>query len=254
MSKRNTLTRPRRTAPSPKLAPPIIEAIDVCKTYRAQGVSVQALDHVSLTVRRREIVAIMGASGSGKTTLLNCLAGLDDVDSGTIRIAGTDLTHLRDPERTDFRAKHMGFVFQSFNLLPVLTAVENVELPLLILHANPREARERALDLLGAVGLAHRATHYPAQLSGGQRQRVAIARALINTPAILWADEPTGNLDSEAATAILALFKEMNATRRQTIVLVTHAPEIADWANRTIHMRDGQIVPQHVSRSAPDNP
>jgi ABC-type lipoprotein export system ATPase subunit len=244
MSKRRIITRPRRTAPDHKPEPPpIIEAVDVCKTYRSQGVSVQALSNVSLAVQRGEIVAIMGASGSGKTTLLNCLAGLDVVDSGTIRIETTDLTHLRDPARTDFRAKNMGFVFQSFNLLPVLTAVENVELPLLILHAHPRAARARALEMLGAVGLAHRATHYPSQMSGSQRQRVAIARALINTPAILWADEPTGNLDSETAAATLALFKAMNTARQQTIVLVTHAAEIAAQAHRIIHMRDGQIVP-----------
>src|SRR5262249_30980907 len=159
----------------------------------------------------------MGPSGSGKTTLLNCLAGLDTVDCGMVAINGVDLGTLSDAERTDFRAQTMGFIFQNFNLLPVLSAVENVELPLLVLRAQPQKARERARELLAAVGLAHREQHRPTELSGGQKQRVAIARALIAQPAIIWADEPTGNLDSEAAEGVLALLRELNRARQQTL-------------------------------------
>jgi putative ABC transport system ATP-binding protein len=244
MGKRGATVRSRGTPREKRRAPepPIIVAESVEKVYQSQGVSVRALDGVSLRVKRGEIVAIMGASGSGKTTLLNCLAGLDSIDRGKILIAGQDLSRMSENARTDYRAAHMGFVFQSFNLLPVLTAVENVELPLLILRRPPEEARRRAQELLAAVGLAHRVNHHPAELSGGQRQRVAIARALINDPAILWADEPTGNLDSEAAQEIMELFQTMNRTRGQTIVLVTHAPEIGAQAGRVIRMRDGRVV------------
>jgi putative ABC transport system ATP-binding protein len=221
---------------------PVVLASGVCKTYRAYGVEVAALTDIELRVARGEMVAIMGQSGSGKTTLLNCLAGLDTVDCGSIEIMGTDLEALSDGERTDFRAQTMGFVFQNFNLLPVLSAVENVELPLLVLRYAPKKARERARDLLAAVGLASREQHRPAELSGGQRQRVAIARALIAQPAIVWADEPTGNLDSEAANEVLDLLQELNATLNQTLVMVTHSPEIGARADRLIRMRDGRIV------------
>jgi putative ABC transport system ATP-binding protein len=225
---------------------PAVLARDVCKTYRAYGVEVRALSDINLTVARGEMLAVMGPSGSGKTTLLNCLAGLDIVDCGSVQISGVDLAALTDSERTDFRAKMMGFIFQSFNLLPVLSAVENVELPLLVLRHPPRQARERARELLAAVGLAARERHRPAELSGGQRQRVAIARALIAQPAIVWADEPTGNLDSEAAEEVLALLGELNRTLDQTVVLVTHAPDVAARADRLIRMRDGRIVGESV--------
>ena len=188
------------------------------------------------------MVAVMGPSGCGKTTLLNCLAGLDTVDSGAIEIDGTDLATLSDARRTDYRARAMGFIFQSFNLLPVLSAVENVELPLLVLRVRQSEARKRAREMLAAVGLSDRERHKPAELSGGQRQRVAIARALVNDPAIVWADEPTGNLDSDAAGEVMDLLEELNRTRGQTLVLVTHAPEIGARAGRIIRMRDGRIV------------
>jgi ABC-type lipoprotein export system ATPase subunit len=202
---------------------------------------VAALSDIDLRVARGEMVAIMGPSGSGKTTLLNCLAGLDTVDCGSIEILGADLAQLSDGERTDFRARSMGFIFQNFNLLPVLSAVENVELPLLVLRYPPKRARERARDLLAAVGLSSRERHRPAELSGGQRQRVAVARALIAQPAIVWADEPTGNLDSEAANDVIDLLRELNATLRQTLVMVTHSAEIGAKAGRTILMRDGHI-------------
>ncbi len=188
------------------------------------------------------MVAIMGQSGCGKTTLLNCLSGLDTIDEGEIFIRGDNLRDLSDNERTTYRARHMGFIFQDFNLLPVLTAVENVELPMLVSKVPARKARERALDMLDLVGLADRAQHRPAELSGGQRQRVTIARALTNNPAIVWADEPTGNLDSETALEIIDLLCHLNLENGQTFVVVTHAAEVGKRANRVITMRDGHIV------------
>ena len=220
----------------------IIVAENVTKIYQSQAVQVRALDGVSLRVNKGEVVAVMGASGSGKTTLLNCLAGLDTIDSGKILIAGQDLAELSEHELTNFRAANMGFIFQSFNLLPVLTAVGNVELPLLISRSSPTEARHRAQILLLEVGLAQRMRHYPGELSGGQRQRVAIARALIHDPTILWADEPTGSLDSDASQEIMDLLREVNRRRGQTIVLVTHAQEIGAQVDRVIHMHDGRVV------------
>ncbi len=220
----------------------VVRATDVSKTYRSHGLEAPALIGVTLAVRRGEMLAIMGPSGCGKTTLLNCLAGLDTIDAGIIAVDGRDLTTLSDAQRTDYRARRMGFIFQNFNLLPVLSAVENVELPLLVQQARPSVARLRARELLAAVGLAQRERHRPAELSGGQRQRVAIARALVNDPAIVWADEPTGNLDSEAASEIMDLLAELNRTRGQTLVIVTHAPEIGARADRIVRMRDGRIV------------
>jgi len=188
------------------------------------------------------MVAIMGPSGCGKTTLLNCLSGLDTIDEGNIFIQGDNLRELSDNERTTYRARHMGFIFQDFNLLPVLSAVENVELPMLIARVPAKKARRRALEMLERVGLLDRARHRPAELSGGQRQRVTIARALTNDPAIVWADEPTGNLDSENAQEILDLLCRLNREHGQTFVIVTHAIEVGNLANRIITMRDGQIV------------
>ena len=219
----------------------ITTARHISKLYRSHGVEVPALVDVSLEIRRGEMVAIMGPSGCGKTTLLNCLAGLDTIDSGQISISGHDFATMRDSQRTDFRAKTMGFIFQNFNLLPVLTAVENVELPLLVLRERPQVARRKAREMLAAVGLANRERHRPAELSGGQQQRVTIARALVNDPAIVWADEPTGNLDSEAAHEIMSLMAEMNQARGQTFVIVTHAAEIGARAHRILTMRDGRI-------------
>lgn len=221
---------------------PIIEAQHVKKTYRLGQQRIEALGDINLSVARGEMVAIMGQSGSGKTTLLNCLSGLDTIDEGEIAIAGQNLRDLSDNARTSFRARHMGFIFQDFNLLPVLSAVENVELPLLVARVPARQARKHALEMLELVGLGQRALHRPAELSGGQRQRVTIARALTNNPAIVWADEPTGNLDSETAQEILQLLVTLNQTQQQTFVLVTHAQEIGAMADRLINMRDGRIV------------
>jgi ABC-type lipoprotein export system ATPase subunit len=220
----------------------IIEAQRVKKIYRMGQQRVEALNGIDMAVEAGEMVAIMGPSGCGKTTLLNCLSGLDTIDEGNIFIQGDNLRELSDNERTAYRAQHMGFIFQDFNLLPVLSAVENVELPMLISRVPRRKARKRALEMLERVGLSDRATHRPAELSGGQRQRVTIARALTNDPAIVWADEPTGNLDSENAQDILDLLCRLNRDNGQTFVIVTHALEVGKLANRIITMRDGQIV------------
>jgi putative ABC transport system ATP-binding protein len=220
----------------------IIQAQKVRKIYRSGQLRVEALRNVDMAIAPGEMVAIMGPSGCGKTTLLNCLAGLDTIDEGDIFIQGDNLRDLSDNERTVYRARHMGFVFQDFNLLPMLSAVENVELPMLISGVSSRKARKRALEMLERVGLADRAQHRPAELSGGQRQRVTIARALINEPAIIWADEPTGNLDSEAANDVMDLLNRFNHELGQTLVVVTHALEVGQRANRIIRMQDGSIV------------
>jgi putative ABC transport system ATP-binding protein len=214
--------------------------------------TVEALHGVDFAVAPGEMVAIMGPSGCGKTTLLNCLSGLDDFDGGEVRIAGTPLRDMSDNQKTDYRAKQMGFVFQVYNLLPVLSAVENVELPLLVSGIRSGEARKRALAALDAVRLDRWARHRPAELSGGQRQRVAVARALVNNPAIVWADEPTGALDSESAEHIMQLLREVNEERGQTVVLVTHAWEVGEQANRIVRMRDGRIEDGGLVTSKPE--
>lgn len=220
----------------------IIAARDVHKTYDTGTVKVHALRGVALEVRRGEMVAIMGPSGCGKTTLLNCLSGLDEIDSGQVLVDGVVLHQLPDDERSDYRARRMGFVFQLYNLLPVLSAVENVEMPLLVSGVSAGEARRRSLEMLDLMGLTDRAHHLPGELSGGQRQRVTIARALVNEPAIVWADEPTGDLDSETAGEIIDLMVQLNRANGQTFVLVTHAREVGESAHRIVRMRDGQIV------------
>src|SRR2546425_5262856 len=224
------------------LEQPIIEAQKVHKIYRSGQLRVEALRKIDMVVAKGEMVAIMGPSGCGKTTLLNCLSGLDTIDEGNIFIQGDNLRELSDNERTTYRARHMGFIFQDFNLLPVLSAVENVELPMLIARVPAKKARRRALEMLERVGLLDRARHRPAELSGGQRQRVTIARALTNDPAIVWADEPTGNLDSETAEDIMSLICRLNRENGQTFVIVTHDIYVGKLANRIITMRDGQIV------------
>ena len=219
----------------------IIEVTDLEKTYDTGAVVVHALRGVSLVVQRGEMVAIMGPSGCGKTTLLNCLSGIDDPTTGTVTIEGTDLATLDDNTKTSYRAKRMGFIFQFYNLLPVLSAVENVELPLLVSDTPPAESRERALASLERVGVAEVAAQRPAELSGGQRQRVTIARALVNDPAIVWADEPTGDLDSANADEVMELMQRLNREQQQTFVIVSHDRGVAERCHRIIHMRDGLI-------------
>jgi putative ABC transport system ATP-binding protein len=220
----------------------IITATGINKIYDTGTVKVNALRGVELIVERGEMVAIMGPSGCGKTTMLNCLSGLDDIDTGQVVIDGVVLHDLPDDDRSDYRARNMGFVFQLYNLLPVLSAVENVELPLLVSGVNPSEARRRSMDLLELVGLTERAQHLPGELSGGQRQRVTIARALVNQPSIVWADEPTGDLDSETAGEIMDLMCKLNVENGQSFVLVTHSDDVGARAHRIVRMRDGSIV------------
>jgi len=219
---------------------PIVSARGVRKVYR-NGAEVEALKGIDLTIEQGEMVAIVGPSGSGKTTLLNCLAGLETIDEGEIHIDGKDLAGMADNARTDHRARSMGFVFQAFNLLPVLTAVENTEIPMLLIGASAKEARTRALETLDLVGLGSRGDHRPDQLSGGEQQRVAVARALVHNPAIVWADEPTGNLDTENGAQVMEILKGLNAAGA-TIVMVTHSPSHADQARRRIEMLDGRLV------------
>jgi len=220
----------------------MIEATGVQKVYAAGGLRVRALRGVDLGVRRGEMVAIMGPSGCGKTTLLNVLSGLDDLSDGEVYVDGESIKAMSDRRRTRFRAEKMGFIFQSYNLIPVLSAIENIELPLLVAGKKPKKAREWARDAIEMVGLADQARKRPAEMSGGQQQRITVARSLVNNPAIVWADEPTGALDSETSKGIMDLLVRMNEAQKQTFVLVTHDAAVAARAHRTIRMRDGRIA------------
>jgi putative ABC transport system ATP-binding protein len=231
---------PIRIPPPPNQ--PLLVAEQVRKVYRTTEVEVEALAGIDLVVYPGELLAVMGPSGSGKTTLLNCLSGLDDIDGGRVLIEGQDLFKMSDAERTTHRARSMGFIFQAFNLIPVFTVVENVELPLLLVGTGPKEARQRAVEMLERVGLGHRTDHRPNELSGGEQQRVTVARALASRPAVVWADEPTGNLDSHMADQIVELLHELNHAEGQTIVLVTHDRGIGESASRLIKMRDGSLL------------
>ena len=213
----------------------------VRKVYRTGTFEVEALRGVDLTVRRGEFVAVMGPSGSGKTTLLNCLSGLDDIDEGSVLVEGQDLHRMRDAARTAHRARRMGFIFQAFNLIPVLSAAENVELPLLLNGFSSKAARRRSHEVLTRVGLSHRFDHHPTELSGGEQQRVTVARALATEPALVWADEPTGNLDTQTADKVLELLGELH-DEGLTLILVTHDPAIGASAQRLITMTDGAIT------------
>ena len=225
----------------------MIEAAGVQKVYEAGGLRVRALRGVDLGIPRGEMVAVMGPSGCGKTTLLNVLSGLDDLSDGEVRVDGESIGGMSDKKRTRFRAEKMGFVFQSYNLIPVLSAVENVELPLLVAGKKPKKARRWALDALEMVGLPEQAAKRPNEMSGGQQQRVTVARSFVNNPAIVWADEPTGALDSETSKGIMDLLVSLNRERRQTFVLVTHDAAVAARAHRTIRMRDGNITSDELN-------
>jgi putative ABC transport system ATP-binding protein len=229
----------KKTSVSKKL---VISARNVLKVYKGTNIEVTALDKVKIDIYEGEMVAIMGPSGCGKTTLLNCLSGLDSIDDGAIKLQGMELGTLSDDKLSEFRAKNMGFVFQSFNLLPVLTTVENVELPLLVSGTSAKEARKLSEAKLDDVGLLDWATHLPGELSGGQRQRVTLARALVNEPAIVWADEPTGNLDSTNELEIMDLLTDLNKKNNQTFVIVTHSEYVGGRTNRIINMKDGKVV------------
>jgi putative ABC transport system ATP-binding protein len=221
----------------------MIVAEGLGKTYLSGGRPLSVLRDVALTIPAEAFVAILGPSGSGKTTLLGLLAGLDEPSAGRVRLDGVDLTALTEDERAGFRARNVGFVFQTFHLLPTLTALENVLVPLELLGDRPaREIRERAAQLLERVGLAGRVDHYPAQLSGGEQQRVALARAFANRPRILFADEPTGNLDQETGARVIELMEDLNREARTTLVLVTHDLALAARAHRVIRLADGRVV------------
>jgi putative ABC transport system ATP-binding protein len=235
-------TTPAAPAKAPRVEDRIVIARRLVKTYDSGEVEVHALRGLDLDIRRGEMVAIMGPSGCGKTTLLNCLSGIDDFTSGEVWISGQRLSRLSDNEKTDFRALKMGFIFQNYNLLPVLRSVENVELPLLVRGVDPKEARGRAKDALAAVGLAEVPMKKPAELSGGQQQRVAIARALVNEPDIVFADEPTGNLDSETSQEVVDLMRRLHQEKGLTFVIVTHDRAVGNQTQRVILMRNGLIL------------
>jgi putative ABC transport system ATP-binding protein len=230
------------TQPLPPIpaGPPVIEVANLVKTYRMGDVTVRALRGVSFTVHRGELVAIMGPSGSGKSTLMNALGCLDKPTSGTYHIDGIDVSQMSDNQLADVRNRKIGFVFQSFNLLPKLTAQENVELPLL--YGGVKDRRARAVAALGAVGLGNRLHHKPKELSGGQQQRVAVARALAAQPAIILADEPTGNLDTHSSEEVMAIFQRLNREQGITVIFVTHELEIAEHTRRIIRVRDGLLA------------
>jgi putative ABC transport system ATP-binding protein len=213
----------------------------VRKVYRTGAEEVVALNDVDLVVGDGEFVSVMGPSGSGKTTLLNCCSGLDDVDGGRVLLDGVDLHLSSDAERTSNRASSMGFIFQAYNLIPVFNAVENVELPLLLAGIDSKDARRRALETLERVGVGERAKHRPSELSGGEQQRVTVARALAGRPRVVWADEPTGALDSETAERVMELLRELNADGL-TLIVVTHDESVGKSASRLVRMRDGRIV------------
>jgi putative ABC transport system ATP-binding protein len=222
---------------------PLIELRDIWKIYDLGEVQVEALREASLTIDQGEYVALIGPSGSGKSTLMNVLGCLDRPTRGSYLLAGDEVATLSRDERAAIRNHRLGFVFQNFNLLARTTALENVELPLLYSRGiSSRERRQRAIDKLKLVGLADRMDHHPTQLSGGQQQRVAIARALVNEPSILMGDEPTGNLDSKTSREVIGLFRDLNQAQGITVILVTHDPDVAKNARRTIALRDGQIV------------
>jgi putative ABC transport system ATP-binding protein len=226
----------------------ILVAENVRKIYRTPGGDVEALRDLTLKIDAGEFLGVMGPSGSGKTTLLNCLSGLDDLDGGRVFIEGQDLHAMSDAKRSRHRAEKMGFIFQSFNLIPVFTAAENVELPLLLAGTSASDARKRSEETLERVGLGHRKNHRPNELSGGEQQRVTIARALAGRPAIVWADEPTGNLDTETAGTVMDLLRDLNSDGL-TLVLVTHDAAIGRTAGRVIRMRDGMIAPPEAATS-----
>jgi putative ABC transport system ATP-binding protein len=219
----------------------MVDVRNVTKTYRRDAEELVVLDGLSLKVEEGDFAALMGPSGSGKSTLLNLIAGIDKPTSGDVLVAGTNVAHLDETGLAEFRSHNVGFIFQFYNLIPVLTATENVELPLLLTHLSKAERRERALTALKVVGLADRAGHYPRQLSGGQEQRVAIARAIVTDPKVLVADEPTGDLDAKSATEILDLMQTLNRDFRKTIVMVTHDPRAAERAHTQHHLEKGVL-------------
>jgi putative ABC transport system ATP-binding protein len=224
----------------------LIETVDLWKTYVMGTEEIHALRGVSIQIERGEYVAIMGPSGSGKSTLLNLLAGIDRPSRGSVRIGDTEISSLSERALAGWRARHIGFIFQLYNLIPVLTAFENVELPLLLTNLSKKQRRDHVMTALGIVGLGDREKHYPRQLSGGQEQRVAIARAIVTDPTLLLADEPTGDLDAKSAGEVLTLLQRLNQEYKKTIVMVTHDPHAAERATHVLHLEKGTLVEQTV--------
>lgn len=222
----------------------IVQARDVTKVFRRDAFEVKALDQVSIEIAGGEFLALMGPSGSGKTTLLNMIAAIDRPSSGELLVLEQNIFRLSDAQSARWRNEHIGYVFQTFNLIPVLTAFENVELPLLLTKLNAQQRRDHVMTALKLVGLEDRVNHLPKQLSGGQEQRVAIARAIVSDPTLLLADEPTGDLDSHSATEILEILKRLNEDFQKTVVMVTHDPHAASYAHVTRHLEKGMLLPE----------
>ena len=222
----------------------LIELRDVSKSYRRDALEIPVLNGVTITVPAGDFMGLMGPSGSGKSTLLNLLAGIDRPTRGSIRVADTEISSLSEHALAGWRARHIGFIFQLYNLIPVLTAFENVELPLLLTNLSKKQRRDHVMTALGIVGLGDREKHYPRQLSGGQEQRVAIARAIVTDPTLLLADEPTGDLDAKSAGEVLTLLQRLNQEYNKTIVMVTHDPHAAERAAHVLHLEKGTLVEQ----------
>jgi len=223
------------------MAEPLINIVQVTKHYRREAIDIPVLDNIDLEVARGEFLALMGPSGSGKTTLLNLIAGIDKPNSGRVVVDGKDITRLDERQLAKWRARHVGFIFQLYNLIPVLNAFENVELPLLLSNLSKKNRRDHVMTALSVVGLEDRVRHYPRQLSGGQEQRVAIARAIVTDPSLLVADEPTGDLDAKSADEILDLLKRLNEEFHKTIIMVTHDPRAARHAHAVVHLEKGVL-------------
>jgi putative ABC transport system ATP-binding protein len=230
-------------APTVAAGTKVVQARHVSKIFKRETFEVRALDDVSIDIATGEFLALMGPSGSGKTTLLNMIAAIDHPTSGELLVRGQDIFRFDDSQIARWRNEHIGYVFQTFNLIPVLTAFENVELPLLLTKLNPQQRREHVMTSLKLVGLEDRVNHLPKQLSGGQEQRVAIARAIVSDPTLLLADEPTGDLDSHSATEVLEILKRLNEDFHKTIVMVTHDPHAASYAHTTRHLEKGMLLP-----------
>jgi putative ABC transport system ATP-binding protein len=231
------------------MSEPVVKIRRVTKTYDRDGFEVVALDDVDLDIPGSDFLALMGPSGSGKSTLLNLLAGIDRATSGEVSVMGTDLTRLGERELTAWRNRHVGYIFQSFNLIPVLTAYENVELPLLLTNLSKSERRKNVETALELVGLGDRMDHRPRQLSGGQEQRVAIARAIVVDPDLILADEPTGNLDARSAEEVMGILATLNGQLSKTIVMVTHDPHTAAFAKRQLHLEKGLLIENTLERT-----
>ncbi|MGU7776127.1 ABC transporter ATP-binding protein [Burkholderia sp. MR1-5-21] len=221
---------------------PLVEISHVAKSYRRGVQTVPVLTDITLDIGEGDFVALMGPSGSGKSTLLNLVAGIDRPDSGELRVGGLDITRLAEAALAEWRAAHVGFIFQFYNLMPVLTAYENVELPLMLTNLPRKERRERVELVLDMVNLGDRTSHYPSELSGGQQQRVAIARALITDPALIVADEPTGDLDRASASEVLSMLQRLNADLGKTIIMVTHDAHAAAAAKALVHLEKGELI------------